>query len=301
MTFPLQQPNEESRVNWLLRYVTVQQLYDKKIVSALQQAVVDADDAMAKLTGDNISDKTKRYQLSLVRNEIREIIKGMFKDLVPIINAGQQDAAEAAAKAALAHDAKVLQALFPTMSERKAWQASFTQTARHGIAAMLTRMTTSQIPLSKRVYKSSAFAANVMDRQINSHLARGSSAKELAKAVRSSIKPDVPGGVSYAAKRLARTEINNAFHQMSIEAAQEFPWTEEVEWHLSKTHKEQECRCEEYAQTFYFPKDSVPLKPHPQCMCYIVPKIMDWDDFAQQLESGGFDDFYESTYGTQAA
>lgn len=302
MTLPLQQPDDSARVNWLLRYVTVQQLYDKKIVSALQHASVQAGEVADKLTGDNIGARTKRYQTNLVRHEIRDIIKNMFKDLVPTLNAGQQDAAEAAAKAALAQDAKVLNALFPNASERKAWEAGFVQSARHGIAAMATRILNTNLPLSKRVYKSSAFATGQLDRKINSHLALGSSAVDFAKDIRQFVSPKTPGGVNYAAMRLARSEINNAFHAMSIQSAQEFPWTESVEWHLSKSHKENPGDlCEVYAAQQYFDKNMVPPKPHPQCLCYVVPQTTEWSDFAMQLESGAYDDFFESKYGMPAA
>jgi hypothetical protein len=101
--------------------------------------------------------------------------------------------------------------------------------------------------------------------------------------------------------RLARTEINNAFHAMSIQAAQEFPWTEAVEWHLSKVHEPQGCKCERYAEQREFAKDAVPDKPHPQCMCFVVPKTMGWNSFENQLKSGAFDGFYEKKYGTRAA
>jgi hypothetical protein len=301
VTQPLQQPSENPRVNWLLRYITVQQLYDTKIVSALQAAEYDAGEAAKQWEGMNIGDRAKRYQIKLVQNEIREIIKGMFKDLVPVINKGQQDAAEAAAKAALAQDAKVLEALFPDPELRKAWKASYVQQARHGVAAMITRILESHRPLSKQVYKTAAFTTGRLDRKINSALARGASAKELAKLVRSDISPKVAGGVSYAAMRLGRTEINNAFHAMSIGNAQDDPWVEEMVWNLSKSHYEQGCRCEEYADTKFFPKTQVPDKPHPQCLCFVTRKSMEWNDFAVQLAAGGFDDYYESKYGHLAS
>jgi hypothetical protein len=301
MTSPLHQPQGDVRKNWLLRYITVQQLYDKKIMSALQRAMYDADEALKKLDGTNIGDRTKRFQVMLVRNELREIIKFMFKDLVPVIDAGQQEAADAAARAALAQDAKVLEALFPDAEVRKKWEKSFRQSAKHNIASMIMRITKTEQPLSKRVYKSSAYASGQVDRIVNSHIARGASAKELAKAVRKTIKPDVAGGVSYAALRLARTEINNAFHAMSIEAAQEFPWVEDIEWHLSKSHGEQGCLCEFYAAERYFPKDDVPPKPHPQCMCFIVPRTTSWGNFASNLKSGAYDKHFEEKYGMPAA
>lgn len=302
MTLPLPTPEESKKANWLLRYITVQQLYDKKVVAALQRAAFDAGKEADKWDGMNIGDRTKRYQFKLVQNEIRSIIKNMFKDLVPVINQGQQDAAEAAAKAALAQDAKVLKALFPDDKARKAFKASFQQTARHGVAAMVMRVTETELPLSKRVYKSAAFATGQVDKIINSHLARGSSAKELAKAVRSSILPSTPGGVSYAAMRLARSEINNAFHAMTITEIQELPWTEDGEWHLSGVHVENPGDlCESYALERYFPKNDIPKKPHPQCMCYVVPRTTSWSNFANQLESGKFDTFFEQKYGMPAA
>ena len=300
MTSPAPKASDP-RANWLLRYIAVQQVYDKQIFKALSDAAEDVG-ALAKTLGsEKIGERTKKYQAALTRQQIKLVIKDMFKGFVPVIDKGQKAAAAAAAQAALANDAKVLKALFPDPKERVAWQSSFIETAQHGIGAMVTRITESKIPLSKRVYKTSAFSSGLLDRRINSALARGASAKEMAKTVEDLILPDTPGGVSYAAMRLARTEINNAFHVMSIHAAQEFPWTEEVEWHLSKVHVPQGCKCEQYAKRRVFPKDAIPLKPHPHCMCYIVPKTMEWDDFAQQLQGGGFDDFFESKYGMPAA
>src|SRR4051812_21285046 len=99
---PKQKPKKSQRVNWLLRYIDIQQLYDKKVLQALQQADVDATKKLAKLKGlKNIGARTERYQTNLVRNEIRQTIKDMYKDLVPVISAGQGDAAEAAARASL--------------------------------------------------------------------------------------------------------------------------------------------------------------------------------------------------------
>jgi len=302
LTAPLPQPDDSGASIWLLKYLTVQQLYDKKIVKVLQQAQFDAGQEADKWQRTNIGDRTKRYQFNLVKDQIRTIIQSMFKDLVPIIDQGQQDAAEAAAKAALAQDAKVLDALFLAAKDRKAWEASFIQSAQHGIQAMITRLTKSKITLSQQVYRTGSMEAGRVDRKINSALARGASAKELAKLVRNDINPNVAGGVSYAAMRLGRSEINNAFHAMSIGQAQEDPWVEEMEWHLSKVHKpDPGDLCETYAEQKYFPKDAVPSKPHPQCMCYLTRKEMAWGDFTDALESGQFDDYFEKKYGMPAA
>lgn len=301
MTKPLLEPPPK-RENWLLRYVALQQLYDKEIITALQHAAIDAGEAADKWNRMNIGDRTKRYQFNLVKKEISLVIKDLYQGLVPIINKGQQDAAEAAAKAALAQDAKVLRALFPDNNDRKHWQASFITSARNGVHAMVTRITKSKIPLSKRVYRSGAMASGSLERQINSALARGASVKELADTVRKSIRPDTPGGVSYAAMRLGRSEINNAFHAISISNAEESPWVNGMEWHLSKVHKKNPGDlCEKYAKKKKYPTKDVPPKPHPQCMCYVTPISMEWSSFKSKLKSGGFDDYFEKKYGMPAA
>lgn len=301
MTSP-QPIKPDPKQNWLVRYIGVQKVYDEKVIEALQNAAVDAAAAAAKYEGKtNISSKAALHQSRTVRREIHKIITELFKGLVPIIKAGQKDAAEAAATAALKQDADFMKLLFPNANERKQFEASFTEAARQNILAMITRVLNPQWPLSERIWKSGSLASGAIDRKINSAIARGSSAKQLADIVRSDIKFGAPGGTSYCAMRLARTEINNAFHAQSIANAQDSPWVMEMEWHLSKSHKEQNCFCEYYADEQFFEVGDVPPKPHPQCMCYVTPVSMGYTSFAQQLEQGAFDDYFTKKYGMPAA
>jgi hypothetical protein len=297
LTSPLANNSDAQRRNWLLRYLGVQKMYDRKVRSALVKAAQDANRALNKLPdleSGGIGSATKRYQTNLVRYELRDIIRSLYKGFIPVLGQGQQDAAEAAARASLAEDAKVLGALFPDEKVRDMWEGSFIASARHSIGALVNRVTgvSTTYPLSTRVYRTAALSRGLVDTTINNHLARGTSAAELAKAVTKSISPNTPGGVSFAAQRLARTEINNAFHTQSMEEMDK-PWVENVKWNLSQMHKpDPGDLCEVYAAEGTFPKDGVPLKPHPQCMCYITPVMMDFNAFAQQLRSGVFDSFY---------
>lgn len=298
MTSPLKN-DEQQRANWLIRYVGVQKAYDKKVVAALKLAAKDALEAADKWDRMNIGDRTKRFQFDLVAKEIRSVVADMFKGLVPVLQQGQMDAAEAAAKALLAEDAKVLEALFPDANMRKSWEESFTASARHSIGAMVNRVAgiSPTYTLSRRVYRSGALSSNQLQRQINSSLARGSSAKELADLVRKSILPNTPGGVSYAAMRLGRTEINNAFHTQSILSLKDEPWVDQVKWNLSGVHKpDPGDPCETYAATGTFNKDEVPLKPHPQCMCYVTPVMVEFNEFAANLSAGVYDSYYQKEY-----
>lgn len=292
----------DPKQNWLVRYIGVQKVYDQKIIKALQEAAVDAAAAAAKYEGGtNISSKVAMQQSRIVRREINKIIKELFSGMVPIIESGQKAAAEAAAEAALKQDADLMELLFPNPKQRKQFEESFKQAARQNIKAMINRILNPQWPLSERIWKSGSLASGQIDRKINSAIARGASAKKLAELVKSDIKYGAPGGTSYCAMRLARTEINNAFHAQSIADAQEFPWVMEMEWHLSLSHEEQNCFCEYYAEEQFFEIGDVPPKPHPHCMCYVTPVSMGYNNFADQLEAGAFDKYFEEKYGMPAA
>lgn len=301
MTAPLRK-QPDPKQNWLVRYIGVQKVYDQQVIKALQEAAVDAAAAAAKYEGKtNISSKVAMHQSRMVRKEIHKVITELFKGLVPIIESGQKAAASAATEAALKQDADLMGLLFPNPKERKQFEASFKEAARQNVKAMINRVLNPQWPLSKRIWKSGSLASGQIDRKVNSAIARGASAKQLADLVKSDIKFGAPGGTSYCAMRLARTEINNAFHAQSIANAQELPWVMEMEWHLSLSHEEQNCFCEYYAEEQFFEIGDVPPKPHPQCMCYVTPVSMGYNNFAQQLEAGAFDSYFEEKYGMPAA
>lgn len=103
--------------------------------------------------------------------------------------------------------------------------------------------------------------------------------RKIAQDVERYIKPTTPGGTHYAALRVARTEMNNAFHDTARQEAKGSPWTQSMQWHLSGRHPEPD-ECNEYADTDKhalgkgaFPVDDVPDKPHPQCLCFVTPNL----------------------------
>ena len=88
--------------------------------------------------------------------------------------------------------------------------------------------------------------------------------------------------------RLARSELNNAFHSRQIAAAQK-PWVLGVKWNLSKSHPRKD-ECDRYATENahqlgrgVFPKSDVPSKPHPHCLCFMTYEMQDEDDFVADL------------------
>ena len=151
--------------------------------------------------------------------------------------------------------------------------------------------------MSARVYKTQALANNQVAQAVNRALARGDSAKDLADSVKHLIDPATPGGISYAARRLGRTELNNAFHATSIQTAQDTPWVQQMEWHLSKVHEPDDCDCEKFAQIKLFDIEHVPEKPHPNCRCYVTPVQQNYEDFENALLSGQYDQYLDEALG----
>lgn len=145
--------------------------------------------------------------------------------------------------------------------------------------------------LSQRVYRQRALDDGRVEQIIRQGLISGLSAKELASEVYKFVSPTAPGGSSYAAMRLARTEINNAFHERQVEGAKR-PGVKAVQWNLSGSHRVPDL-CNVYADhggNGHWPVDDVPDKPHPQCFCYLTYVMMSPDDFRKALEHGDFDD-----------
>lgn len=295
MTGPLYDPAPRNpRQNWLMRYLGVQQKYDAAIANALIDASEDASRRIIELVGDErIGSSARRYQLQLARRAIKETIKVLFNGVYKAIEEGQSEAALAAVEAGWQDDKRVLNRLFRNRTDRGRWEDSMRQSAVRGVQAMMVRILGTQRPLSQRVYYTRQLANGSVDRIINSNLASGGSPYELAKAVRSSIRPDTPGGVGYAAKRLGRTEVNNAFHAQAINDVRDKPWVNSVRWHLSKVHVPKPGdKCELYDGQI-FGKDEVPNKPHPQCMCYITPELDAWDSVEANIIAGLYDSYID--------
>lgn len=297
MTAPaFPEPDPINRANWLGRYLGVERKFDEKLKAVLTDALSGIDESFNNL-GDKFSDNVRRAQLSQSRRGLRGVIKGIFGDTGNLIRDYRSDAAVAAVDAGLYDQRSILARIFPDSTTRTAYADSLRQTGRRNIESVITRVLETEKPLSARVYKSEALANGQVSTIINRALARGDSAANIARDVKALIDPAVPGGVSYAAKRLGRTEINNAFHAQSIHDAQQSPWVQQMRWHLSKVHEPQHCRCEEYALIALFRMEAVPEKPHPNCRCFVTPELPDYQNFENALVAGQYDDYLDSVLG----
>lgn len=274
-----------------LRHLRDIQAFDKELSRMLRAAANDAEALVARSLGDPALGATvRRTQLAHSAVGLRNIQAELWGKMTPTIMAGIERAS------VLAEDG--LLALAGHMGE---WAdedlaRQFMAAAEHSIENLRSRYVNA-IDLSDAVYRNQALSNNWVGKVINNGILTNKSAREIANDVAQFIRPDVPGGVSYAAKRLGRTEINNAFHETTRRAAAAQPWVEGMKWNLSGSHPRPDI-CNEFAdQDGYnlgsgvYPPNETPGKPHPQCLCFLTTMTMNRKDFLNSLLKGDFNEW----------
>lgn len=286
------------RRRWYGRYLSIQAPYDAEIRELLRQGADEAEKRIKSLEkSKEWEDQVRVAQIRLSKREIQIVLRDIFKESIPIISRGHKSAANVAVDALTATDKRYLQIALGDSGVMKEYVASQKVGAMAEVANAINRITSSKKPLSERVYRTKALATKWIDHLLTTSIMRGDSAEDIAKAVRGNIRPDAPGGVSYAAMRLGRTELNNAFHATAITLSQDRPWVTGMAWNLSATHKNDSRRipevCEIYAAKVW-PVDEVPEKPHPQCRCFVTPKLEAYETFMRHLAAGQYREWMEN-------
>lgn len=284
-------------------YLRLQVKVDRRVLGILRGIQRDVEAQLRALTGSGVGAAVRREQLRLVQAEIESAIRRGWVSLADVVHGEALVAAKAAVSANGDFDRGLLrQALSGAQIDAlaKAQVAAAQQNVRAALNRILDEDGSTRIPLSDKVYHSRVLLNGEVDRLVNSALARGLNAREFAKEVRKFINPNTPGGVQYAANRLARTEINNAFHYAQRRDSAAKPWVSGQKWYLSGSHPRPD-ECNDFAeQNRYdlgvgvFPKDSVPNKPHPHCLCYITPQTVSEDQWIKDFNSGKYDDYLDA-------
>lgn len=272
----------------LIEYLGVQRRVDDQLNRVLAQAARDAQRRVValELGPPGIGARVRQAQLLGVLRAIRETQEQLWLEGIgPLITSRIEDAQFAAIRAGEFMDDVLFEALPADQAE--IMRASARRMAESGL---ITEANRRAVALSPRVWDNARLASGQIERLIRSGIIQGLSARELAGTVRSFIHPSTPGGTSYAAMRLARTELNNAFHERQIAMAQNKPWVIGVKWNLSKSHPKKD-RCDEYATENandlgpgVFPTSGVPSKPHPHCLCFMTYEMQPEDDFVADLQ-----------------
>jgi hypothetical protein len=247
-------------------YLIQQEKMDRELRRVLREAALDAARRIQAL-GPGIGSQTRAAQLALVIARIRENNQDLWvKEIQPVIEKYFPRVERVADRASATLRGMLVNAVGEIAAESLEQASEVTS----GVGFVLDAARRSRV-LSQRVYRNAALTSGRIERLIRSSLIQGLSAREIAKRVKDFIRPDVKGGVAYAAMRLARTELNNAFHERQKQIIRNKPWAMAV-WNLSKSHPHRD-ECNDLAEDGPYEADEVPDKPHPQCLCYLSYKL----------------------------
>jgi hypothetical protein len=259
-----------------MRYLTVQTKMDVEMRRILRLAAKQSARRIEALeSSGGVGAAMRQVQLQAVLNAIDADQQKMWRSgvlstilkYIPIVG-----------KAAIRASASIDRALRAAVGERRAnaYLEGIQASADAAIELLRTRR---ERDLSRRVYRNADLASGRVQDMIKAGIVQGLSAKELARSVRKFIDPATPGGVSYAAMRLARTEINNSFHDEQQELVKGREEVKAVIWNLSSRHPPNPKHlCDQYAEKKRFKPDEVPDKPHPHCLCYMTYDLISPSD-----------------------
>lgn len=271
----------------LMAYLKVQEHTERELFKILSRAAAAAERDVRNARGaEKIGAVVRRDQMRLVQSSLLRQQAAMWKRLESTVKAGQAEAAAAAVES-------TLEAILPLLSKAGVAidMASLKATASRGADLAWARLAgLSKYSLAESVYGTRSLANGQVERVIYDALARGLNWRELAAGVKDLIDPRVRGGVSYAAQRLARTELNNAFHATAVKTGINNPYITGQLWNLSSSHPKAD-ECNDYADSEHytggepgvFLPDDVPPKPHPNCLCFITAQTPDEAAFQRML------------------
>lgn len=274
------------------------QFTDAEIKRIAKNAALEADKVMQSLAAKGTTSAAiQSAQVAMAKVNVQ-----MWANVLDATKVGIGDAVWNATEMQALFDERLFAAAGVS---QEYWRASMIAKAKVGVDSLISRKQNG-ITLSQRVYKNQALSKGYVDRAINNGLALGKSAKAIAADVVGFIDPATPGGASYAAMRLGRTEVNNAFHATAVRNYQNTPWVQRVKWSLSGSHPAGKVdECNDYADSVHFKGGEageflameVPGKPHPNCLCYVEPVVMDLDQYAKNFKSGQYDQYIEKQMG----
>ncbi len=268
---------------------------DKAILKLLAEASRDAERDITRLMNKKgFGAKTRIAQQRLIRDSINKSMRALWEQVGYLTIFGEREAARAAAESITFMQGN----LFKKTS--KDIERMLIAQSRAGIDSLVSR-SENTLPLSRLVYKNMGLTRGRVEREIQKMLIRGLGSRDLARVAAQFINPSVRGGVSYAAMRLARTEINNAFHFTQIRYTREMPWVRGYKWNLSGSHPALDI-CNEMATRDHdnlgrgvYKKANVPGKPHPQCLCFLTTVTDSAGVFEKGMRTGKYDRYLQST------
>lgn len=267
---------------------------DEYILKLLAESAREARiTALALQKRGGFANRARAAQYRLSQKALYEHMRALYEGVGSLTIFGEREAAAAAVESMTMLQGK----LFNRVGQDA--RVALARQAKAGLDSFVSREE-NLLPLSRRVYLNGRRGADAAAREVQKGLLRGESAQEIANRVYQYINPSTRGGASYAAMRLARTEINNAFHFTSIRYTREMPWVVGYKWNLSGSHKQPDI-CNTMATADHdrkgagvYKKENVPGKPHPHCFCYVTTVTISEREFAAGFRTGKWNRYMSS-------
>lgn len=224
---------------------------EDEILKELRQILEKAARDIEKEISDtpepaNIGDKLQRAQAEAIAKAAKSHLAGDWSSIGSVLSEARKQAARASVASFYDQIGEPLGKLLGKDGLESLVSAESVRAA-NTINTVMARLSDSRRSLSQQVWSTKAMTNRWLDSKINQALARGWDAKRLAKEVVGFVNPNTPGGASYAAMRLARTEINNAFHSQTIQQMQNSGVVDYVKWNLSRSHPDRDI-CDDLAE-----------------------------------------------------
>lgn len=275
------------------RLMQVLQQQDDELRRLVEAASRDAAATVSQLADESFSAGVRSLQYQQARSAIAQMAGELWLESIPSsITSNLRTAAQMSANEA--RSITQLLGARATPGRLGILQSSMEASAARTFDTLASRIA-NDVDLSPNVYRARAYTTGKIDDIVNKAILLGKSAREIAQDVQGFINPKTPGGVRYAAQRLGRTELNNAYHETSRRAYDEAPFVEAVQWSLSGSHPRSD-QCDVNAhQNLYrlgegvYRTNAVPDKPHPNCFCFITPVTPEPDEFLRRLKRGEYE------------
>jgi hypothetical protein len=266
----------------------VAKITNQQLARLFLDAAVEAEDMVLVLAeSSSFGSQTRQVQLRQVARNMRSISEQLWGTTDEAIRQGIFASADLAATQHMDLDAQ----MGMPVSGIAGYADNMYVLSGQAAQAVIARENFGHT-LSQRTYLNNRATVDRVGGIVSRSLAQGDSARTMASKVRGFISPDTPGGASYAANRLARTEINNAYHDVRVQHMKERPWIDMVKWNLSGSHPRAD-QCDVLAQRSPYPVRETPSKPHPQCFCFVTPELPDQEQFLRNLQQGRYDDWLD--------
>lgn len=266
----------------LTRLLTAEMTTRQAVERALAEAAADAERTIRGLDRRrNVGSRVELAQVRLVLREIRIQQRKLWDTVSDEVEEGVKRAETGARQSVnVLHRVAVAAGVDVPRS-------SYEARARAVVRASIARETLSKRELSATVYKHQALTNGWVESTLRAGIGSGKTAREIALQVQKFISPSTPGGAAYAAKRLARTELANAYHAGTRAGYADNPFVERVAWRLSGSHPKPDI-CDELADAGPYDSGEVPDKPHPHCLCTLIPEEVEEEEFIRRFNRGDY-------------